>query len=81
MAQYLALDPDEPAQAEPNAGRPRTPLRIASEDAPVDLEAAQRAAADFLAALGSASTGRGCARRRPGWRVPTPSCSPRGRST
>jgi GTP cyclohydrolase IA len=48
MAQDLALDPADP----PRPGRPRTALRIASDDAPVDLEAAERAAADFLAALG-----------------------------
>jgi len=48
MAQNLALDPAEP----PQPGRPRAALRIASEDAPVDVQAAERAAADFLAALG-----------------------------
>jgi len=50
MVQNLALDPAEPPQA--RAGWPRPPLRIASDDAPIDLEAAQRAAADFLTALG-----------------------------
>jgi GTP cyclohydrolase I len=48
MAQNLALDPAE----SPPPGRPRAALRIASEGAPVDLAAAERAAADFLAALG-----------------------------
>jgi GTP cyclohydrolase I len=57
MAHDLALDHAEPVLAgpEPAAGstvRPRPRLRIAHEDAPVDMAAAERAAADFLTALG-----------------------------
>jgi GTP cyclohydrolase IA len=57
MAHDLALDHAEPILAgpEPAAGsavRTRPRLRIAHEDAPVDMAAAERAAADFLTALG-----------------------------
>jgi GTP cyclohydrolase IA len=57
MAHDLALDHTEPVLAgpEPAAGsavRPRPRLRIAHEDAPLDMAAAERAAADFLTALG-----------------------------
>jgi GTP cyclohydrolase I len=57
MVHDLALDHAEPvlAGSEPAAGstvRPRPRLRIAHEDAPVDMAAAERAAADFLTALG-----------------------------
>ena len=55
MAQNLDLDPAEPPQPGPGpggAGRPRAALRIASEKPRIDLAAAERAAEDFLTALG-----------------------------
>jgi GTP cyclohydrolase I len=63
MTQELALDPAEPAPQAPQVPAappevsgtgesPRPVLRIASGQAGVDLDAAERAAADFLAALG-----------------------------
>jgi GTP cyclohydrolase I len=58
MTHELALDSVEPTTTPPpmevaGTAQPSRPeLRIASERTAVDLEAAQRAAADFLAALG-----------------------------
>ncbi len=64
MAHELILDPAEPAQrlAQPVSGiaiPSRPELRIAPGRTEVDLEAAQRAAADFLAALGIELDGEG----------------------
>jgi GTP cyclohydrolase IA len=50
MAHDLTLEHAEPLPPMPGGERPR--LHIAGADAPVDLAAAERAAADFLAALG-----------------------------
>jgi GTP cyclohydrolase I len=50
MTRELILDP--PAPAPPVSGSHPPDLRIVSDRADVDLNAAQRAAADFLAALG-----------------------------
>jgi GTP cyclohydrolase I len=57
MTHELALDPAEltpprPRQVCGNGVSSRPELRIASGRADVDLDAAERAAADFLAALG-----------------------------
>ena len=57
MRQELALDPAElappaPRQVSGTGESPRPVLRIASGKADIDLDAAERAAADFLAALG-----------------------------
>jgi GTP cyclohydrolase IA len=55
MTHELALDSAEPTPAQPGSGvaqMSRPDLRIATERPGIDLEAAQRAAADFLAALG-----------------------------
>jgi GTP cyclohydrolase I len=50
MTRELILDP--PAPAPPVSGSHPPDLRIVSDHAEIDLDAAQRAAADFLAALG-----------------------------
>ena len=54
-------------------------LRIVSEKPGLDLAAAERAAEDFLTALGVDLGGDGLAQTRPGWRAPTRSCSTHGR--
>jgi GTP cyclohydrolase I len=57
MTHELVPGPPEPPLAQPQpasdtAAAPQLTLRVAGEIARVDLEAAQRAAADFLSALG-----------------------------
>ncbi len=52
---------------------PRATFRMGIESARIDLPAAERAAASFLARWGSSWTAAGWPRRRAGWRGPTPS--------
>jgi GTP cyclohydrolase IA len=60
MTQELILDLPDQVSALPGPGRPaRQDLRMARAGAAVDLESAQRAAADFLAALGVDLSGEG----------------------
>ena len=54
-------------------------LHIARDNTGVDVEAAERAAADFLAALGIDVDHEDLRATRAGWPAPTPSCSARGR--
>jgi GTP cyclohydrolase I len=52
MAHDLTLEHAEPLLPMPDSGPRRPVLRIAGDDAPVDMVAAEQAAADFLTALG-----------------------------
>ena len=52
MAHDLTLEHAEPLLPVPDSGPRRPVLRIAGDDAPVDMAAAEQAAADFLTALG-----------------------------
>jgi GTP cyclohydrolase I len=52
MAHDLTLEHAEPLVPMPDRGLRRPVLRIAGDDAPVDMAAAEQAAADFLTALG-----------------------------
>ena len=59
-----------------------TALHVVNEsDTGVDLAAAELAAADFLRALGVSLDTESLEAPAPGWPAPTPSCSPRARST
>jgi GTP cyclohydrolase IA len=52
MAHDLTLEHAEPLLPMPDSGLRRPVLHIAGDDAPVDMAAAEQAAADFLTALG-----------------------------
>ena len=52
-------------------------LRVAHEAGGVDIDAASRAAGDFLAALGIDVDSDDLRETPAGWRGPTPSCSAR----
>ena len=50
-------------------------LHVARGDVGVDIDAARRAAAEFLSALGIDVDRDDLRETRPGWPAPTPSCS------
>jgi len=52
MARDLTLESAEPLLPTPETGARRPRLRLAGDDTPVDMAAAEQAAADFLTALG-----------------------------
>ena len=80
MSHDEALVPRQQTLAS-DAGRPARPdLRLATGACGVDLAAAERAAAEFLTALGMEFDGDGLRERRPGWPAPTPSSSTPSRS-
>ena len=66
----------------PTRFAPVTPLRVVPPLEEIDLAGAERAAADFLTALGVGHRHRGHGRHPgAGWPGPTPRCSAPARST
>ena len=78
MTQELAMVSGEGALLRPDWDTGRDLLAPAGEPG-VDLEAAERAAGEFLAALGIDVAREDLQRRQPGWLVPSPNCLTRSR--